>query len=33
MKKKYLIVASNYYKDITQNLINGALKKLKLKKN
>ena len=32
MKKKYLIVASNYYKDITQNLINGALKKLKLKK-
>ena len=34
MKKKFLIVASNYYKDITKNLINGSLKKLKkLKKN
>ena len=32
MKKKFLIVASNYYKDITQNLINGSLKKLNLKK-
>ena len=31
MKKKFLIVASNYYKDITQNLINGALKSLKVK--
>ena len=29
MKKKFLIVASNYYKDITKNLINGAKKKLK----
>ena len=34
MKKKFLIVASNYYKDITKNLINGSLKKLKsTKKN
>ena len=29
MKKKLLIVASNYYKQITQNLINGSLKKFK----
>ena len=29
MKKKFLIVASNYYKKITKNLINGSLKKLK----
>ena len=27
MKKKLLIVASNYYKDLTKNLINGSLKK------
>ena len=34
MKKKLLIVASNYYKDITNNLINSSLKKLKnTKKN
>ena len=33
MKKKFLIVASNYYKDITKNLINGSLKKLKNTKN
>ena len=34
MKKKLLIVASNYYKDITNNLINSCLKKLKnTKKN
>ena len=34
MKKKFLIVASNYYKDITKNLINGSLKELKkTKKN
>ena len=33
MKKKYLIVASDYYKQITQNLINSAIKKLKIKKN
>ena len=32
MKKKFLIVASNYYKDITKNLINGSLKILKDKK-
>ncbi len=32
MKNKYLIVASNYYKRITQNLINGSLKKLQIKK-
>ena len=32
MKNKFLIVASNYYKSITQNLINGSLKKLKLKR-
>ena len=32
MKNKLLIVASNYYESITQNLINGSLKKLKLKK-
>ena len=28
MKKKYLIVASDYYKQITQNLVNSAIKKL-----
>ena len=33
MKKKLLIVASNYYKQITQNLINGSLKNLKNDKN
>ena len=33
MKKKILIVASNYYKDITKNLINGSFKKLKNAKN
>ena len=33
MKKKFLIVASNYYNDITTNLINGALKKLKKNKH
>ena len=32
MKNKLLIVASNYYESITQNLINGSLRKLKLKK-
>ena len=32
MKKKILIVASNYYKAITQNLIKGALDELKIKK-
>ena len=32
MKNKLLIVASDYYKEITQNLINGSLSKLKLKK-
>ena len=32
MKNKLLIVASDYYKKITQNLINGSLSKLKLKK-
>ena len=34
MKKKFLIVASNYYEDITKNLINGSLKKFnKIKKD
>ena len=34
MNNKFLIVASDYYKGITKNLINGALKKLKnTKKN
>ena len=34
MKKKFLIVASNYYRDITKNLINGSLKKFnKIKKD
>tara|TARA_B100000575_G_C23057168_1_gene608595 strand:+ start:711 stop:1106 length:396 start_codon:yes stop_codon:yes gene_type:complete len=34
MKKKFLIVASNYYEEITNNLINGSLKELKnVKKN
>ena len=32
MKNKFLIVASNYYESITQNLLNGSLKKLKLKR-
>ncbi len=32
-KKKLLIVASSYYKQITQNLISGSLKKLKNNKN
>ena len=32
MKKKILIVASNYYNEITQNLIDGAIKKLKINK-
>ena len=32
MKKKILIVASNYYNKITQNLIDGAIKKLKINK-
>ncbi len=33
MSKKYLIVASDYYKEITQNLINSTIKRLKIKKN
>ena len=33
MKKKFLIVASNYYKGITETLIKGTLNTLKLKKN
>ncbi len=33
MKNKFLIIASNYYKDITHNLINGALRTLNIKKN
>ena len=33
MKRKFLIVASNYYKDLTQNLIKGALATLKVKRN
>ena len=34
MNKKFLIVASDYYKDITKNLIIGSLKKFKnTKKN
>ena len=32
MSKKILIVASNYYKIFTQNLINGSINKLKLNK-
>ncbi len=32
MKKKLLIVASNYYKKITQNLIDGAINHLKFDK-
>ena len=32
MKKKILIVASNYYKQITKNLIEGAINNLKIKK-
>tara|TARA_Y100000996_G_scaffold400885_1_gene371302 strand:+ start:858 stop:1253 length:396 start_codon:yes stop_codon:yes gene_type:complete len=31
MKKKFLIIASDYYKEITKNLIRGALKALPLK--
>ena len=31
MKNKLLIVASDYYKDITQNLIKGCLSKIKSK--
>ena len=33
MKNKFLIIASNYYKDITHNLINGSLRTLNLNKN
>ncbi len=34
MKKKFLIVASNYYKNITKNLLNGSIKKFdNIKKN
>ena len=33
MKRKFLIVASNYYKDLTQNLIKGSLATLKVKRN
>ena len=32
MKNKFLIIASNYYKDITHNLINGSLRTLNLNK-
>ncbi len=32
MKKKILIIASNYYKDITQNLIKGAINYLQISK-
>tara|TARA_B100001057_G_C22131524_1_gene674655 strand:+ start:43 stop:438 length:396 start_codon:yes stop_codon:yes gene_type:complete len=32
MKKKYLVVASDYYIKITERLIKGCLKKLKVKK-
>ncbi len=32
MKNKFLIVASNYYKGITQTLINGSLNTLKTNK-
>ena len=32
MKKKILIVASNYYKDITQNLIRSASNQLQINK-
>ena len=32
MKKKILIVASNYYKDLTKNLIKGSIDKLKISK-
>ena len=31
MKKKILIVAANYYKDITKKLISGAIKKISKK--
>ena len=33
MKNKFLIIASNYYKDITHNLINGSLRTLNLNNN
>ena len=33
MKNKFLIIVSNYYKDITHNLINGSLRTLNLNKN
>ena len=32
MKKKFLIIASDYYKKITNNLIKGALKKINTNK-
>ena len=32
MKKKVLIVASNYYKKITQSLIKGSLDRLPIEK-
>tara|TARA_Y100000816_G_C26084064_1_gene571794 strand:+ start:641 stop:1036 length:396 start_codon:yes stop_codon:yes gene_type:complete len=32
MKKRFLIIASNYYKELTNNLINSALKQIKNKK-
>ena len=32
MKKKILIIASNYYKDITQNLIKGAINHIQISK-
>ena len=31
--KKDLIIASNYYKELTNNLINSALKQIKNKKS
>ena len=31
MKKKYLIVVANYYKDISNLLLKSALKEIKLK--
>ena len=31
MKKKYLIVVANYYKDISNLLFKSALKEIKLK--
>ena len=32
MKKKYLIVVADYYKDIADGLISSALKKIQKKK-